>query len=191
MDHCCRKDNRIPEFSGVISTARAPPTPGGTRPWSSTTPQLPPEPRRLPATQPSLRAPQPPPSAHQHVTKALRGRARHAPPPFRSRIRPQPGLRTYRPSPPAPAPSPFPGPCQSPPCAASAAVQLRNTATPPTNTDQHRPTTPATDRPPAKITTIDHPARSSGRRGRGFKSRHPDAKHLARGCVRSRRDGPG
>jgi len=34
MDHCCRKDNRIPEFSGVISTARAPPTPGGNRPWS-------------------------------------------------------------------------------------------------------------------------------------------------------------
>ena len=26
------------------------------------------------------------------------------------------------------------------------------------------------------MTTIDHPARSSGRSGRGFKSRHPDKK---------------
>jgi hypothetical protein len=42
--------------------------------------------------------------------------------------------------------------------------------------DQHRPTTPATGRRPAEITTIDCPARSSGRRGRGFKSRHPDKK---------------
>jgi hypothetical protein len=42
--------------------------------------------------------------------------------------------------------------------------------------DQHRPRTSANGRRPAKITTIDRPARSSGRRGRGFKSRHPDSK---------------
>jgi len=48
--------------------------------------------------------------------------------------------------------------------------------------DQHRPTTSATGRRPAEITTIDRPARSSGRRGRGFKSRHPDAlKHQVTG----------
>jgi hypothetical protein len=40
--------------------------------------------------------------------------------------------------------------------------------------DQHRPTTFAIGQRPAQITTIDRPARSSGRRGRGFKSRHPD-----------------
>jgi hypothetical protein len=39
---------------------------------------------------------------------------------------------------------------------------------------QHRPITPAIGRRPAGITTVDCPARSSGRRGRGFKSRHPD-----------------
>ena len=43
---------------------------------------------------------------------------------------------------------------------------------------RHRPT-PAhnvpTGRRPTKTTPIDRPARSSGRRGRGFKSRHPDA----------------
>ena len=27
MDHCCRKDDRIPEFSGVISATRALPIP--------------------------------------------------------------------------------------------------------------------------------------------------------------------
>jgi hypothetical protein len=41
--------------------------------------------------------------------------------------------------------------------------------------DQHRPRTSSNDQRPAETTPIECPARSSGRRGRGFKSRHPDA----------------
>jgi hypothetical protein len=147
-----------------------------------TTAQLPPPgPRRLPATdQPSRRAPQPlPQRCHPRRSSASPTPCgpvpQHTPQSSRRRrIRPQSGLRTYRPSPPAPPPSQFPwfhGQSQ-PPCGqrSCTAAQYSNAA------DQHRPTTPATGRRPAKITTIDRPARSSGRRGRGFKSRHPNAK---------------
>jgi hypothetical protein len=61
MDHCCRKETRIPEFRSVISATPAPPTPAEVLPGHfhhTATPT--PEPRRLPATdQPSRRAPQP------------------------------------------------------------------------------------------------------------------------------------
>jgi len=58
----------------------------------------------------------------------------------RHRIQPQPGRRrTHLASPPAPAPSQFQRSMASPqPCAAGVAVQLRNTATPPTNTGPQR-----------------------------------------------------
>jgi hypothetical protein len=143
---------------------------------TSTTPQTATAgPRRLPATdQPSLPAPKSLPNAATRATSARHQRPAgpySLQPSRRHRIRPQPGLRTYRPLPPAPAPSLSPVHGQSPALRGQrscTAVQYSNAA------DQQRPTTPTTGQRPAKITTIDPPARSSGRRGRGFKSRHPD-----------------
>jgi hypothetical protein len=63
-----------------------------------------------------------------------------------------------------------------PVCAGPSAVQQRNTAAQYSNeADQHRPKTPTNGRRRAETTSIDRRVRSSGRRGRGFKSRHPDA----------------
>ena len=167
MSHCCQKDHRIPEFSGVLSATLAPPTPAKVvhgHCHHSATPT--PKPRRLPASdQPPLRAPQPlPRRCHpRHISASvlpLRTRAPHGPRPFwRRRIRSQPGRRTYRPSPPAPAPGQFPRSMAS----LNAARPAQRTAAQYSNpTDQHRPTTPAIGRRPAQITPIDCPARSSG-----------------------------
>jgi hypothetical protein len=105
MDQGCRKDNRIPEFSGVISASA-------------------PHPRRISASQ------TPCGPVLQHARQPSR----------RHRIRPQPGRWTYLASPPAPAPSQFQRPMANPNSArGQRAVQLRNTATPPTNTGPQRP----------------------------------------------------
>ena len=122
MEYDCRKDNRIPEFSGVISATRAPPTPAKVLQGHSHHTATPtPGPRRLSAThQPSRRAPQPLPK-RSHPRRISTSPTpcgpvpQHAPQPSRRhRIRPQPCLRTYLPSPPAPAPSQFPRSMASP-----------------------------------------------------------------------------
>jgi hypothetical protein len=73
----------------------------------------------------------------------------------------------------------FPSTCLTNPVrpASCTAAQYSNAA------DQHRPRTSTTDRRPAEIATIDYPARSSGRRSRGFKSRHPDQEKSSLGDL--------
>jgi hypothetical protein len=146
-----------------------------------TTPQLPPRAAPTPAThQLSLQAPQTlPKRCHPRRISAsptpLRARAptrlttlSAAPNPTPARPadlpvhhRQLPRLFNF------PGPWPIPNPARLASCTAA---QYSNAA------DQHRPTTSATGQRPAEMTTIDRAARSSGRRGRGFKSRHPDSK---------------
>lgn len=116
MDQCCRKGNRIPEFSGALSTTHAPPAPAevvhGHCHHSATAtrgPVLAPPPLTHRLDRPAIPTPALPPAPHQRLSKPLRARAPPAPRPSRRRrIRLQPGRRTYRPSPPGPAPSQFP-----------------------------------------------------------------------------------
>jgi hypothetical protein len=116
-----------------------------------------------------------PPRLHQRVTNALAGPCPNIP---------QNPLGAPNPTPARPADLPFitassrassvsPVHGQSPALRGQrscTAAQYSNPAA------QHRPITPAIGRRPAEITIIDCPARSSGRRGRGFESRHPDSK---------------
>ncbi len=149
-----------------MATSTTPPTTPGATPDSSS-----PTNRAYGTANPS-------PSAATYAASARHQRPAspcpHTPqqPSRRHRIQPRPCLWTHLPSPPALAPSQFHRSMASPNSARPAsctAAEYSNAA------DQHRPTTSATGRRPAEITTIDHPARSSGRRGRGFKSHHPDA----------------
>jgi hypothetical protein len=102
---------------------------------------------------------------------------------IRGRVRPLISL-AYPAARPGPAPGPrrphepSPGPRAVLGCTAA---QYSNEA------DQHRPRTAASGQRRAETTPIDHPARSSGRRGRGFKSRHPDAGTASVGVPSRRR----
>jgi hypothetical protein len=176
MDHCCRKDDRISEFSGVISATRALPIPAevlhGHFHHTATPTQGRADSQPLTNRPHDHRNPYKRSSAHE----GLRGRVRHAPPPFRSRIRPQPDLRTYLPSPPAPAPSQFPQYMPVQPCAASElyswAIQQRRRPTPAPNV-RYWPTSCGNNHHRLSCPQF-------GRRGRGFKSRHPDQKPQVR-----------
>jgi hypothetical protein len=110
LDQGCRKDHRIPEFSDVVSSTLPSPTPAEVVHGQSHPSQLP----------PPGRADSPP------LTNRPYGH--HNPYPSAASI-----TASYR----AQSVSPVHG--QSQPCAASVAVQLRNTATPPTNTGLQRP----------------------------------------------------
>jgi len=180
MDHYCRKDNRISEFSGVLSATLPPPTPAEVLPGHfhhTATPT--PEPRRLPATdQPSRRAPQPL-SKRSHPRRISASQTPAGPCPHTpgnhlcgTEFGPSPAggpTLHHRPFPRLVSfPGPWPAPALRGQCSCTAA-EYSNGA------DQHRPTTSAIGRRPAEMTTIDCPARSSGRRGRGFKSCNPTA----------------
>jgi hypothetical protein len=98
---------------------------------------------------------------------------------IRGRVRPLISL-AYPAARPGPAPGPrrphepSPGPRAVLGCTAA---QYSNEA------DQHRPRTAASGQRRAETTPIDHPARSSGRRSRGFKSRHPDQEKASLGDL--------
>jgi hypothetical protein len=112
---------------------------GGSRPWSSTTPQLPPEPCRLPATdQASLQTPPPlPRRSHPRRISASQS------PPCPCPNTPHNHLSSTESSRPTfhhrqlPRPAGFTGPRPVPTSVQPA--QLRNTATPPTSTTPQRP----------------------------------------------------
>jgi hypothetical protein len=113
------------------------------------------------------------PTPHQRVTNTPQARAPTRPATIPAAPNPSPsragGLTLHHRQ--LPRLVSFPGPWTAPALRGQrscTAARYSNTA------DQHRPTTPATGRRPAQMTTIDRPAHSSGRRGRGFKSRHPD-----------------
>ena len=151
MDQGCRKDHRIPEFSGVLSATHAPPAPTevihghchhGTTATSG--------PRAdSPATDPRPDGPASPlPQRHHRrrisASPTPAGPCPHTPHHYLgcTESGPQPGRLTYRASPPAPSPCQFSQSMDSPTLhgqRSSTAAQYSNAA------DQHRPTTPTTD----------------------------------------------
>jgi hypothetical protein len=139
MDHCCRKDDRIPEFSGVISATRALPIPTEVVHGHFHHTATPTQGRA--DSQPLTNRPYEHRNPYQAlISTSLRpcGPCPTRPTTIpRHRIRPQPGLRTYLPSPPAPAPSQFPQYMPVQPCAASelysCAIQQRRRRTPAPN----------------------------------------------------------
>ena len=161
MDHCCRKDNRIPEFSGVISTTRAPPTRAevvhGLPPHRNSPQSRADSP---PLTKRPYRHPHPYPGAPTRAASA-RHKALHArapTPPTTISAAPNPAdlpsiTANSRAQPVSPVHDQSQPPCSQRSCTVA---QYSNAA------DQHHPTTPTTDQRPAETTPIDRPARSSG-----------------------------